>query len=326
MAAGWASRPSSDGGGETDGSDIDMAQQVPQVYEQRQPPQPSQQPHHFQHLQPYYDERDGEDVEEEPQPTSSTPGTAAFSGGPEGRRRRGSTGSAGGGTGARGAANKATSGVKKRRQRNAEQMESNRVAQQKQRKKQEQSVLQQAVDLLTAQVATLKAVEVRAGELEATNISLQETVRQQGASIAVLQQQNASQAAELEAVRGALHSSQSQVAVQGKIILDQQAKLRLQEQVIASLKDRLKERIDEAMQHVVPGTVCEKMVAAVKATLYDAKDVHGLQETLAQLPEHLVNEMCKNIFQVCKEFWPEMRARCSQQVGGSNSCHMTGTA
>lgn len=64
---------------------------------------------------------------------------------------------------------------------------------------------------------------------------------------------------------------------QQRVILDQQAKLRLQEEVIASLKDRLKERIDEAMQHVVPGTVCEKMVAAVKATLYGAKDMQGLQ-------------------------------------------------
>ncbi len=76
-----------------------------------------------------------------------------------------------------------------------------------------------------------------------------------------------------------LHSRRprAQVSSQQRLILDQQAKLRLQEEVIASLKDRLKERIDEAMQHVVPGTVCEKMVAAVKATLYGAKDMQGLQ-------------------------------------------------
>ncbi|GIL75960.1 hypothetical protein Vretimale_5606 [Volvox reticuliferus] len=287
VARGWRSNPSSDGedgGGDTDGSDMNADQQAAQLQ-----------------------------ADEGQQPTSSTFATGMTSAEQHARSRsvRGS---------------KATSGAKNRRQRNAEQMESNRVAQQKYRlrKKQEQSALQQAVDLLTAQVAALKAVEVRARELETSNSALQQTVRQQSASILALQQQNAMQATQLGATRAALDSSQEQVAAQNKIILDQQAKLRLQEQVIASLKDRLKERIDEAMQHVVPGTVCEKMVAAVKATLYDAKDVHGLQETLAQLPEHLVNEICKNIFHVCKETWPEMRARCSQQVGG-NSC-MTGAA
>ncbi|GIL44624.1 hypothetical protein Vafri_2150 [Volvox africanus] len=281
------SNPSSDGeggDGDTDGSDMNADQQAAQLQ-----------------------------ADEGQQPTSSAFATGMTSGEHYARSRAG-----------RGS--KATSGAKKRRQRNAEQMESNRVAQQKYRlrKKQEQSTLQQAVDLLTAQVAAFKAVEVRARELETSNNALQQTVRQQGASILGLQQQNAMQAAQLEATRVALNSSQEQVAAQNKIILDQQAKLQLQEQVIASLKDRLKERVDEAMQHMVPGTVCEKMVAAVKATLYDAKDVHGLQETLAQLPDHLVNEICRNIFQVCKETWPEMRARCSRQVGG-NSC-MTGAA
>lgn len=47
--------------------------------------------------------------------------------------------------------------------------------------------------------------------------------------------------------------------------------------MIASLKDRLKEEIDEALKCVAPNTVCEKMVAAVKAALYGAKDVSGLQ-------------------------------------------------
>ncbi|GLC33168.1 hypothetical protein PLESTB_000363300 [Pleodorina starrii] len=275
-APGWGSRPSSEGDGDSDGSERD-----------------GQEEHHMQ-----------------PEP-SGTPSGAVSS---EQPRARG------------GRVSKATSGAKKRRQRNTEQMESNRVAQQKyrQRKKQEQSALQQAVDLLTAQVAALKAVEVRAGELEASKSALEAAVQQQGASIVALTAQNAEQASQLEATRSALHASQAQVAAQGKLILDQQAKLRLQEQVIASLKDRLKERVDEAMQRVVPGTVCEKMVAAVKATLYDAKDVHGLQDTLAQLPEHLVNELCKNIFHVCKETWPEMRARCGQQAGG-HPC-MTGTA
>ncbi|PNH03869.1 hypothetical protein TSOC_010025 [Tetrabaena socialis] len=214
-------------------------------------------------------------------------------------------------SGRSGKAGKASAaGISKRRQRNADQMESNRVAQQKyrQRKKAEQSTLQHAVDLLTAQVAALKAVEVRASELEGV-------VQQQGATINALQQHSMRQAVELDTTRTALGSSQGQLVAQHKLILDQQAKLRLQEQVIVSLKDRLKEKIDEALEHVVPGTVCEKMVAAVKATLYGAKDVHGLQDILGQLPEHLVHEICRNIFQVCKESWPELRIRCSQQVG-----------
>ncbi|KAG2450465.1 hypothetical protein HYH02_004967 [Chlamydomonas schloesseri] len=227
-----------------------------------------------------------------------------------GRARRGSSKGGGGGNKGEG---RASSGVKKRRQRNAEQMESNRIAQQKyrQRKKGEQSALQTAVDLLTAQVAALKAVEVRNGELEAATAALQSTVSQQAAAITSLQQHTAGQAAELEATRAALGHSQQQVAAQHRIILDQGAKLRLQEQVIASLKDRLKDEIDEALKAVVPGTVCEKMVAAVKSTLYGAKDVSGLQDILSQLPEHLVHEICKNIWQVCKESWPEIRTRCA---------------
>ncbi|GFR47160.1 hypothetical protein Agub_g8851 [Astrephomene gubernaculifera] len=248
----------------------------------------------------------GSDMDGQPQHDNDAPSPSPFGGSPSPAPSNR--------TGSRG---KATSGVKKRRQRNADQMESNRVAQQKyrQRKKKEQSALQQAVDMLTAQVTALKAVEVRASELESSNAALRASLSQQGASLGLLQQHSAAQTAELEATRAALVSSQAQVAAQGRAIVDQQAKLRLQEQVIASLKDRLKERIDEALQHVVPGTVCEKMVAAVKATLYGAKDVSGLQETLAQLPEQLVTELCKNIFHVCKETWPELRLRCSQQVG-----------
>ncbi|GIL75962.1 hypothetical protein Vretimale_5606 [Volvox reticuliferus] len=123
VARGWRSNPSSDGedgGGDTDGSDMNADQQAAQLQ-----------------------------ADEGQQPTSSTFATGMTSAEQHARSRsvRGS---------------KATSGAKNRRQRNAEQMESNRVAQQKYRlrKKQEQSALQQAVDLLTAQVAALKAVEV----------------------------------------------------------------------------------------------------------------------------------------------------------------------
>ncbi len=48
------------------------------------------------------------------------------------------------------------------------------------------------------------------------------------------------------------------------------------------------------------------------------------QDILARLPEHLVNEICKNIFHVCKESWSDLRAKCSTQAGGHSS--MTGTA
>lgn len=234
-----------------------------------------------------------------------------------GGARSGVSGNTRSGKGANKGGSGAGSGVRKsRRQRNAEQMEMNRVAQQKyrQRKKQEQNALQAAVDMLTAQVAALKALEVRNAELVNANSSLQGTVHAQSGTITALQQHAAQQAAQLDATRAALVNSQAQVSSQQRVILDQQAKLRLQEEVIASLKDRLKERIDEAMQHVVPGTVCEKMVAAVKATLYGAKDMQGLQDTLATLPEHLVTEICKNIFQVFKETWPEMQQRCSKMV------------
>lgn len=220
-----------------------------------------------------------------------------------------------------GRATSVSNGNKKRRTRNDGQMEMNRVAQQKyrERKKAEHERLQDAVDMLTAQVATLKAWEVRSKDLEAANQQLNSTVAQQASALQALHVQASSTAAELDGTRASLAEAQAMVGSQSKMILDQHQKLALQEQIIASLKDRLKERIDDAMQHVVPGTVCEKMVAAVQATLYGAKDQAELQDTLTRLPEHLVHEICKNIFQVCKEQWPELKLKCTAVAGGGTA-------
>lgn len=220
------------------------------------------------------------------------------------------------------AAEEALNGNKKRRTRNDDQMEMNRIAQQKyrERKKAEQGALQGAVDMLTAQVAALKAVEVRSRELEASNAQLAATVSQQAGALSALQLQASSSAAELEAAKGQLAASQALVGSQQKMIIDQHQKLVLQEQIIASLKDRLRDKIDEAMSHVAPGTVCEKMVAAVKATLHEAKDQADLQESLSKLPEHLVVELCKNIFCLFKQEFPELHTKCAamgMQAGGA---------
>lgn len=67
---------------------------------------------------------------------------------------------------------------RKKRTRNQQQMEHNRLAQQKyrERKKNENQELQTAVELLTAELAAMKALEVHARDMEAQNTMLKQQV------------------------------------------------------------------------------------------------------------------------------------------------------
>lgn len=67
---------------------------------------------------------------------------------------------------------------RKKRTRNQQQMEHNRLAQQKyrERKKNENQELQTAVELLTAELAAMKALEVHARDMEAQNAMLKQQV------------------------------------------------------------------------------------------------------------------------------------------------------
>jgi len=204
-------------------------------------------------------------------------------------------------------------GQKKKRTRNSEQMALNRVAQQKyrERKKSENDSLHAALEQLTTQLAALKAIEVRNAELENSNQSLMLQASQQHNHIQRLEGQVQQQAGALKQQGTALTHSQTLVSQQQVMILDMHAKLRLQEQIIGSLKDQLKESIDKALSNVDTGNMCSRLIAAVKASLYGAKDVEGLQELLEKLPDDLVVELCKTIFHACKDMWPELMSKCA---------------
>jgi hypothetical protein len=59
---------------------------------------------------------------------------------------------------------------------------------------------------------------------------------------------------------------------------------------------------------------------AVKAALEGAKDMEGLQDTLAQIPEHLVVEICKNILAACKDLWPQLASHFDKLHGENPNC------
>jgi len=211
---------------------------------------------------------------------------------------------------------------KKRRTRNSEQMELNRVAQQKyrERKRTEQDALQHAVDLLTTQVAALKAVEVLNQELTIENSRLKAVAMQQNAASANLQQQIAVQSAELAMVKSQLAEAQDLVAGQQRMMFDQHRKIHLQEQVIIALKEQLGVKIDEAMSASTPGSVCERLISTVKAALYDVKDADGLKTALESLPQGVVVKLCKNIFCTFQDLFPELKAKvCAMYSQGDQS-------
>lgn len=200
---------------------------------------------------------------------------------------------------------------KKKRTRNAEQMQQNRVAQQKyrERKKVEHEQLQNALDQLTAQLAVLKAMEAQAVELRAHNAQLTETVASQADQIQALSLQVNSQSTELAATRKAAADAAALAGTQQRMILDQHMKLKLQEEVIESLRGRLKDNVEAAFGSQDPKTVCKRMCAAVRTALADAKNVEGLQQCLEQLPEHIIQDICRSLLCEVKQMWPELAVR-----------------
>mmetsp|Transcript_33583 Transcript_33583/g.74358 ORF Transcript_33583/g.74358 Transcript_33583/m.74358 type:complete len:329 (+) Transcript_33583:172-1158(+) len=200
---------------------------------------------------------------------------------------------------------------RKRRLRNAGQMEMNRVAQQKyrERKKAEHQQLHNAVEMLTAQLAALKAIEVRASELEVANAGLSQQVASQAAQIQELQEQVGAQSTTIATQGAQLVEQQVLVTAQQKMILDQHSKLKLQEEIIANLKDQVRVSVDEAWEKLESrdsAAVCKRMHEAVRSALMNAKDMEGLQATLESIPDHLVVEICKNILHACRDMWPHI--------------------
>eukprot|EP00798_Chlamydomonas_sp_ICE-L_P024398 gene24398-10002_t len=213
---------------------------------------------------------------------------------------------------------------KKRRSRNTGQMEMNRVAQKqyRARKKSEQSILQNAVDLLTAELAAMKVVELRAKEAEMRNMELLAANAQNQLKIQDMELHIAGQNQVIAAQQAQSQEQMVTLAKAQKMILDQHERIKLQEEIFASLRDKLKESVDTSwanMEHTDPNTVCKKMHEAVRAALMDAKDVGGLQEILANLPDQIVVEICKNILHSCKDMWPQVANFFSEACAG-NTC------
>ena len=198
--------------------------------------------------------------------------------------------------------------AKKKRSRNASQMEHNRIAQQKYRekKKMENSHFQKVIDELTLQVTLLKAVEVKASRVEADNIKLSQELRDEKGKVSVLEAQTTSQ--------------QQTIREQQGLIWNQEEKLKLQEQIIEALKDRLESSMRDVFDEkpAVVGSCaekkafCSKMRDAVKAALAQAKDVEGLQETLLQIPEEMVFKLVRSIFVSCRHLWPEVNKKMEE--------------
>jgi len=209
---------------------------------------------------------------------------------------------------------------RKKRTRNATQMEHNRVAQQKyrERKKLENRDLQQAVDMLTAELAAMKALEMRAATLEHAHRALGAQLAGSEAELAALRVEVAEKNATISRQVDQLAGQSETIASQQRVILDQHAKLRMQEEIIANLKERLRVNIEDAynsahqLVNPDPASVCAKMHAAVRTALESAKDMEGLQDTLqvlSKLPDSMVVEICKNILRTCRDLWPDLAAR-----------------
>eukprot|EP00798_Chlamydomonas_sp_ICE-L_P012379 gene12379-15567_t len=216
-------------------------------------------------------------------------------------------------------------GAKKKRSRNADQMAMNRQAQRqyRERKKHEQHGLQNAIDLMAAQLAAMKTMEAGAKELELQNITLLTETAQQQLRIQDLELQVSEQHNVIEAQQAQAAERTATLAKTQKMILDQHERLQFQADVIESLKDKLKDSVEKAwecMSNTSPEAVCKKMHEAVRTALEDAKDVDGLQETLGNLPDHIVVEICKNILHSCKDMWPQMVRNYESRMGPS-ACH-----
>mmetsp|Transcript_28087 Transcript_28087/g.71598 ORF Transcript_28087/g.71598 Transcript_28087/m.71598 type:complete len:397 (-) Transcript_28087:670-1860(-) len=214
-----------------------------------------------------------------------------------------------------------TSGGRKKRTRNSEQMAQNRVAQAKyrERKKAEQEGLASAVETLTAQLAALKAIEARAMELEGANRVLAGQVAAQAATITKLEGQLAEVRLEASAAQADAAEARKVAAAQQVMILDQHARLRMQEEVVEALRGRLAGHVEEAFGSHDPKTMCVRMCTAVRAALAGAKNVEGLQEALAALPEDVVTDLCRAILCEVKKTWPELEARWLA-LGGNKLC------
>ncbi|GAX80547.1 hypothetical protein CEUSTIGMA_g7985.t1 [Chlamydomonas eustigma] len=218
------------------------------------------------------------------------------------------------------------SGFRKRRTRNASQMEHNKVAQQKyrERKKLENMELQNAVNMLTAQVAALKAIEVQSKEAEARNASLSSMIESQKQEILGLNTKVLSQASTISTQTAKLDEQALMLKTQQNMIMDQHQRLAVQEEIIASMKYRLKACMEAAWDQAEleaqdPSVLCRKMQEAVRQALQGADDIEGLQELLAKMPDDVVVRLCKSIMAACRDLFPELQSRYTAMC--LHSCH-----
>ena len=171
---------------------------------------------------------------------------------------------------------------------------------------------QRVIDELTLQVSLLKAVEVKSVRVESENMRLANEVKDQKGKVLELESTISNQAATIRE--------------QGQVILTQETRLKLQEQIIEALKLRLESSMADVFKEMeteggkseakVPedqaNAFCAKMKEAVRAALAGAKDVEGLQEMLLQIPEEMVFKLVRHIFASCRDMWPEVHQKMAE--------------
>lgn len=179
----------------------------------------------------------------------------------------------------------------------------------------ENQQFQKVIDELTLQVTLLKAVEMKVSRAEAENAKLNNELKEEKGKVAVLEAKTSSQ--------------EATIRQQQTLIWSHEEKLKLQEQIIEALKDRLESSVLEVLEGPTPlsdaGEIktlaisdgekkvfCSKMRDAVKTALAEARDVEGLQETLMRIPEEMVIKIVRNIFSTCRHMWPELSKRMEE--------------
>jgi hypothetical protein len=111
--------------------------------------------------------------------------------------------------------------------------------------------------------------------------------------------------------------SQSLVQQQQTVILEQHAKLQLQEQVLEELRRRLNAAADMAFP--AAGRALAAALAAetdLRAALQRARTLDDFQAALAALPKEAMQTICECVFDEVGELWPEVGASIATIRGG----------
>eukprot|EP00798_Chlamydomonas_sp_ICE-L_P012383 gene12383-15575_t len=221
----------------------------------------------------------------------------------------------------------------KKRSRNSSQMEMNRIAQRqyRERKKSEQDVLQTKLDAMSSELTALKLVHSKAVGLQRHNKQLTTLHAEQQAKIIELEMKSIRQKSELEmkvyanhymikSVEANLEEVSSTLSKAQKMILDQHERGLSQKELYEVMKEKVRLSVESAWQPFqTPDQtlVCRRTHAAVRAALEGAKDMDGVRDSIASLPDKIIYLICHNIMVHCKDMWPGFDLS-EMQAGGQD--------